>query len=262
MIDFPTEQSIRNSFLAQRQLAQLHRWIALQIEPRADDHELTAPSFIGSLEGETSSLTDLSDAVHTHYPSHLTCNDQTWPNPCSTETLISSTLVAKFEESELPLLTEIALSNTHEENKAPNPTAIAHRILALKHRWHAIVEAPNKTSAALKELIAPSFEMHWGYGGLKGFSELSDWLTKSAASMDAARHDIAAFSWDATGSNTYRAEFEFVWFGYSRELEPMHAESRHIWQIEDDPQERYPRIRQMTVEFTTPFHPVSGVNND
>lgn len=263
MIDFPTEQSIRRSYIAQRQLAQLHRWIALQIDPRADSTNLTTASLAFTNEGKSCDLSELSDLIRASKPAYLSCNDLTWPNPCERATIASTTLAGSFDNSEQPLLTDIALDNgkDHQEENA-RPTAIEHRILALKHRWHAIVEAPEKVPAALGELITPSFDMQWGYGGLSGFAELSTWLTKSAASMDAARHDIAAFAWQSTGQNTYQAEFDFVWYGYSNDLEPMHAESRHIWQIVDDPQDRYPRICQMSVEFLTPFHTVSGVNHD
>lgn len=267
MINFPTEQSIRGSYLAQRKLAQLHRWITLQLDPRADASDLATASLTSTLQGQPCSTTDLSAAVQKHHITHLACDDQTWPNPYMPAPLTvtqdkPSTLAARFENTELPLLSEVALSNSSPVDASAQPSAIAHRILALKHRWHAIVEAPQKTPSALQELIAPSFDMQWGYGGLSGFSELSAWLTKSAASMDAARHDIAAFAWEPTGRSTFQAQFDFVWYGYSLELEPMHAESRHTWQIEDDPQERYPRIRDMSVEFLIPFHTVSGANHD
>jgi len=98
--------------------------------------------------------------------------------------------------------------------------------------------------------------MDWGTGSVRGYAELEAWLANSASSMTAARHDIAGFQWLVNSNSHFQAIFDFYWNGVSLKGEPMQAQSRHTWQVLDNPAEPFARIEHMQVEFLVPFHVV------
>jgi len=263
MTEFPSRQSIRESFVSQSQLAQLHRWIALQFDDKHAPSTLAHPSSLYKLNGEACKLIDLTNAIRSHTINRLTVSDKTYSNPIANHARIESlptTIELAFNRTNSlePVIELVNLklgSSSRDENVL---TEVPHRLLALKHRWHALVESPNKFPSAFTEIIAADFTMDWGYGGVTGYDELSAWISGSASSVSAARHDISEFRWHRTDHRKYEAYFVFDWYGYTHDEKPMQARSEHTWQVVDVPAESFPRLSHMQVKFTTPFHLVTG----
>ena len=269
MTDFPGESAIRHSYLEQARFSQLHRWLAVLHESRAEPGDLQAHNLCYELNGAAASGASAKAVLRTVDFSSATAISQ--PQEISLHVLAASSgeslaqLNTHWHTATAdPLLPTLEQVSVHAEAQPAEITArasagaVPHRILALKHRWHALVESPEKTPEAFKQIIAPEFSMDWQTGGVQGYAELAEWLAGSASSVAAARHDIAAFEWSLLSEGTYQAIFEFDWHGYSHESEPLAAQSRHTWLIEDDPGERYAKLNEMQVEFLTPFHRLRG----
>ena len=273
MREFPAETTIRDSYLEQAQLSQTHRWLAAQFSARDGDRAehgaLLAPDPRCKLNGGLVTAETARRVVQSLKIVSLTASGRVptvrlaATQGAAFEARPSTQLLLTFSGSDplLPLVDSVSISAPELAGAYPAreaPKDIPHRILALKHRWHALVETPTKTPEPFKDIIGERFVMDWGYGSVSGYDDLAAWLAGSASSVGAARHDIALFEWSELSRDHYRAVFEFDWHGYSLDKQPMRAKSRHTWQVHDRRGERYPRLQRMDVEFLIPFHVATG----
>ena len=260
MHNFPSEPSIRCSYQWQHQLTQLHLWLAQQIDPASTPaHAIpTLPDIF--LDGNPGTAAEVQAVLQRTSVGKLSVPEQSWASPTA-----ASGVSVTAALSEHNTLTGVHIDRTADFSSEPTQTlptsAVPHRILALKHRWHYLVENPQKDPEAFAEIAGDTFSMNWGHGGVDGFEELRTWVRESAASVSAARHDITHFEWHTLGNNSYQAVFEFDWYGFSRNNKPMFAQSRHTWEIQDNPTETFPRLHHMQVAFITPFRTVD-LNTD
>ena len=261
MSDFPTESSITESYRTQAMWSQVHAWIGAQASGRQTEAEgITSSSTRFELNAIQCNIQELTTAVMRSPIHEYEFNGVTHLTPIETSDPAShrpTRLTVDFDPtSEMaPSISAIGLTQGAQTGQ-PVPVP-AHRILSLKHRWHALVESPKKYPRAFQQIITPEFSMDWGYGSATGFEELSAWVQGSASTVSAARHDISEFEWSAT-NNTYEARFVFDWYGYSQDKRRMRAQSQHHWQISDNPHERFARLNKIQVEFLTPFYFVTG----
>ncbi len=268
-------ETVRNSYRAQAQRSQTHRWLASCLNPATPIAELFSDRLQCTLNGEPLSLVGTHLSLHSAQAGAIlelgsgdgTCLQvlldglQIERNRPAHPTSIH--LGFDSIDSLLPLITRIDITQPvtlgSTLDLTPANEYAPHRLLALKHRWHALVESPTKHSAAFQAIITNDFTMDWRQGSVRGYAELANWVTGTAASINAARHDIAAFGWSNPTTGSYEAEFEFDWSGISADDKQMRAKSRHIWRVEDNPTETYARIARMDVEFLVPFHIVEGI---
>jgi len=242
----PADAEIYGSYLQQAQLSQKHRFLAAirGTEAHQAPNQLVAHGFKGQLDEQPLSMDErgLPD-LPTNHANNIKVSDISYVG----------------SDPLLPRIVQLKLvSNT--KNKALTnlaASAVPHRLLSLKHRWHALGESPIKTAPPYQQIITNNFVMDWGTGSVRSYTELADWLANSASSMATARHDIAKFEWSEKATSQFQAIFEFDWYGISQSGKAMQAKSRHTWQIEDDNDEPYARIDHMDVEFLVPFHSTS-----
>ncbi len=264
----PNEE-VRRSYLEQAQLSQAHRWLAACLtEPSAAQlSELLADApglVINDVEqgSDTTGLPRFSNLkIEKLTPSvdssavriHCAYGLQSGAAESGTVDLHFSAVQADF-----PLITSVVINGAGTEPVAESaPAAIMRsRILALKHRWHGLVENPTKRAEPFREIVTEDFSMDWGRGSLSTFEALAEWV-QSTSSIAAARHDIAGFDCSVAGEDEYTARFEFAWSGISLEGEPMQAESEHRWLVREEPGARFPQIARMEVNLRVPFHIVT-----
>jgi len=239
----PSDAQIRSSYLEQAQNSQAHRLLAaaLGTETGQTASSLVTPSFSCTLDGrsvtlDVRGLPELSKEQHQDF--EIADIEFANANPM------------------LPLIhrAHIVSSEEPEPTKVNGSFSIPHRLLSLKHRWHALGEAPTKIASPYQQIITDTFVMDWGTGAVRSYAQLEDWLTNSASSMAAARHDIERFEWSVIDDGCFHATFEFSWNGISKSGKPMRAQSRHLWLVHDNGQEPFGRIDRMDVEFLVPFH--------
>ena len=284
------EAVVRNSYREQGRLCQTHRWLAALFAPTDQSTgRLCSETAQIILDGEALPTNKLGMPSLTFAVDDLAVDDVTETNTLRLDIRAlrvgdsktghdRALMTLTFGEGDalLPPITQVSIdTNINTTQPLWNPPTtdlppalptncrgplsdawIAHRLMALKHRWHALGESLVKTAPPYQEIITPGFAMDWGTGSVNGYAELESWLKNSASSMSAARHDVAAFEWLAKGEHHYQAIFDFHWNGISLKGEPMQAQSRHTWQVLDKPLEPFARIEHMQVEFLVPFHVV------
>lgn len=277
----PTLEAVRNSYLEQARLSQAHRWLA------ACCGELPKSALDGLFHSSVTQNLPYSSLRHpapgkvVHLPKfkrlEVLSVDGDADNRAEFD--LAGVQITAANESEVrqpqvavalgftakptlePRVSKLSLEpggGEVEESGSTGPQEasvqhLASRILSLKHRWHALVESPDKFPERFREITADHFVMDWGSGSVCGYAELAPWVHRSGKLFAAARHEMTAFDWRSASVGQYQAQFRFDWFGLDRDGQPMVARSEHEWQIIDNPAERYPRIAAMSVNLTEPF---------
>ena len=289
-----SDHQIYSSYLEQSQLTQVHRWFALAGHQRCDAmtmSDLVSDSyclvFEGSQVGEQASeIGDQADVLVSqlrslklkgavfnavHFSPSGDVGETVWVR-CemraneSKGSNDSQYLTAKFEfqsgEALLPLIKRVSIEKGHApelfadqpKSQAYTLTPLASRILSVNHRWHTLVESPVKEPPLFKEFLAPDFVMEFGYGAVRSYQELQDWLLGSASSVTGARHDLERFTWTEHKGGTAEAEFVLDWLGFDQQGTRMMAKTKHNWQLTDvNSNSRFPKIQHINVEFIKPF---------
>ncbi|MEM9621731.1 MAG: hypothetical protein AAF993_08790 [Pseudomonadota bacterium] len=269
------ELAVRRSYLEQAQLHQTHRWIVASLTQPSQEliTQLLAEDAELLINGRTETegagvLTFVSDLFVDQLLPSVETKSLFIEGACAVQSnqLAPCTIELKFRDADadFPLITAVHVTTQTGADITTDltlNTIMRSRVLALKHRWHALVENPVKRAGPFREIIADGFTMDWERGSLSGFDALVDWV-ESTKAIAAARHDIAAFDCsqaDALDNEQhYNAQFEFAWSGISQEGQPMQAESQHRWLVVDDPSARFARIKRMDVHFKVPFHIVEN----
>lgn len=276
------DEVVERSYLEQAQLAQVHRWLAAACAPPGTAEPLDALFAPGArlhwldaalpLAVEQLPALGSAELIEVETPEFLDAHSVRLPVTrvparvagADAGDTLDGTLTFSFtvEPALLPQLTTVVFADGPSgawvpEEQSVHPIHPVSRILGLKHRWHALVEDPQRSAAPFAELISADFVMDWGDGSVRGEAELADWVTSSASAVSAARHDLVSFDWAALDDGAYRAQFGLEWSGRSRSGKPMAARSEHRWRIRERPGHRYAAIERMDVELVVPFHLLS-----
>lgn len=265
---------IRASYLEQAKLTQAHAWLGLgdvaQVSPErtsnleAVSFEITRngialPSGIpGSRENGREVVRGAVFANSWRALAHQDALSVSADIPdAETETrFLRAELVFKFdpEPASVPLINAIEITTA---DPAPPPSSGADfqgsRLLSTNHRWHTLVEDPNRAPEPFKELLGERFKMEFGHGSVSSYEEFCDWIHGSASSVNASRHDLESFTWKPMRGDDYQAVFVLDWLGLNREDKVMTAKTKHTWTMTDDGSGSYPKIQHMNVEFLQAF---------
>ena len=284
----PTVPEIENGFRRHAALTQLHRWYLLYEEPRygiGNQLDILAPdvtvsSGLGTANGheeyaarvreiptEWKNAHDVKDVaieIADDGAATLTANI-TYLN----EGLLPEGAVRSAEltyrtklmpgEGVLPKFSEIAIEQNDEGvAEAFAPEYAENRTLALTHYWLALIEDPARNAEPVREILAKDFTLNFSSGPITEFEGFEAWLAGPASAVRASTHRIEKFKAEEVGENAYRVTMEFPWNGILPDETQMIARTRHTWLVEDDPTERFARIKRMDVEVLEPFRPKGG----
>lgn len=260
------KDKVRNSFREKAALAQLHRWNAFcadkdaPIERIADlineecqllrGDEIAARGMKEILDHARQSDSTTGFALDVEVVGDLSADFKVQA------TGLSQTVSFSFDWQDhlQPKLRSIAYSDV--TSKAVNTEIlepIASRLLSVNHRWHVLVEDPNRSPKPFKEIISSGFIMDYGHGAVRSYDELVAWVNGSASSVGASRHDMASFNSEQLEDDLYKAVFLLDWTGLTHEDKYMRAQTEHIWTIRDVSANRYPLIEHIKVNFLQPF---------
>lgn len=266
MAEMIKKDKIRNSFREQAALAQLHRWNAFCVDKDAPIER------IADLISDECQLLHDNEIVASGIEdivAHFRQSDPT--TALALNIKVVGDLAADFElqatgqsqsvsfsfdwqDHLQPKLQFIAYSDvTSEAAETEVLEPIASRLLSVNHRWHVLVEDPNRSPEPFQEIISSKFVMDYGHGAVRSYDELVTWVTGSASSVGASRHDMASFSCEQLQNDLFRAIFVLDWTGLTHEDKYMKAQTEHIWTIQDVLANRYPLIEHINVNFLQPF---------
>ena len=131
------------------------------------------------------------------------------------------------------------------------------RLRSLAHYWLAAIENPTRDTAPFREMLADDFVLDFSSGQITDFDGFEAWYNGPASSVEASKHDIVEFDVTETGPNQYDMRMTLEWQGIAPGGADLVAKTHHTWQVEDNPAERFARVRRVNVELAVPFQPVA-----
>ncbi|MEM9571366.1 MAG: hypothetical protein AAF996_07865 [Pseudomonadota bacterium] len=268
-----SKSAIRASYLEQAKLTQAHAWLALgmsneRVSARAE--QLQANGFeIEISESDQLGASSLSLAQRSDLVRSAVLEDA-WRLDAGTVLRVEGVIADPNNEGSffniqisfsfepepalLPPIAKIQIEMTGDaENPGASADLVKSRLLSTNHRWHTLVEDPNRTPEPFQELLGERFKMEFGHGSVSSYEEFRQWVYGSASSVNASRHDMESVSWRPLDSDEYEAIFVLDWLGLNKDDKTMVAKTKHTWTFSNDPSEAYPRIQHMDVSFLEPF---------
>lgn len=266
-------------------LTQLHRWYLLYEEPRYGiDNQLDI------LAEDVRVASGLGEAKgHAQYAERVQQLPTEWQNAHD----VTSTDVQIAEDGTISLTADITYLNqgllpdgavrsadlTYTTTLVPGETVLPkfsdieiaqnsegtaeafvseygdNRMRSLVHYWLALIEDPTRDPEPVREILADGFSLNFSSGAITDFDGFKAWLAGPGSQVKASTHEIGDFSQESTGENTYKVTMTFDWNGIAPDDTQLVAKTRHIWTVEDDPTERFARIKTVDVDVLEPFRP-------
>lgn len=176
----------------------------------------------------------------------------------SNYTLHYSTMLAFSPNQLLPRFTELNLMPTGElESTAFDNAYAKNKMLSLMHYWLLNMEQLDGNVEPFKELLAPEFELNFSTADVISTTEmLAQWLQTVPKQLMLSAHTPQNFTVKPTGANTYKVEVDFIWRGVTTDNQVLKATTHHNWLVVDDPNERFARIKKMSVTQTQALSPL------
>ena len=284
----PTVTEIENGYKRHAALTQLHRWYLLYEEPAYGiDNQLdilapdvTVSSGLGTAKGheeyaarvqqlptEWKNAHDVKDvdveiaedgsialtATITYLNQGLLPDGAVRSADLTYDTRLAPT------DGVLPEFSEIAIAQDAEGTAETFESAYGdNRMLALVHYWLALIEDPARNAAPVAEILADDFALNFSSGAITDLEGFEAWLKGPGSAVRASTHGIENFEQERLDDGTYRVTMEFPWNGILPDEMQMVARTKHTWLVEDDPTERFARIKRVDVEVLEPFRPKDG----
>lgn len=89
-------------------------------------------------------------------------------------------------------------------------------------------------------------------------SQVHEWAATVPQRVQMGSHEYFNFTATPGPESTILVNVSFKWMGISTQgAKLMGAESNHNWVLENDPDQAFPKMKDMGVTFTVPFHIVS-----
>lgn len=156
----------------------------------------------------------------------------------------------------LPKFTEITITPKKDGTAEEFTSAYGeNRLLSLVHYWLALIEDPSRNPQPVEEILADSFSLNFSSGPITDFDGFKAWLAGPASQVSASTHDIKNFAYQDLGDNRYTLSVDFDWEGILPDGTELEAETRHTWNVIDNPIERFARIKSVDMSILKPFQP-------
>lgn len=181
----------------------------------------------------------------------------------------SATLTPLFYEGELAFLQPGALAKIlsleigvgERSETEPYENAYANnRLRSLAYHFHAMIEDPDRAPESFDEVLAENFTISTPGLVIDTYEGFSAWINGISGAISATEHVMDTFAFEQTGENVYRVKITYNWRGITTDGTGLKAKSQLVWQVEDDPAERFARIKSASLEFIAPVSPISAAN--
>ena len=169
---------------------------------------------------------------------------------------LSYTMTLASDDTVLPKFTQISITqNADGTADAFTPSYRHNRVRSLVHYWMALIEDPARDAEPVKEILSNDFSLNFTSGSITSFDQFREWLAGPGSQVVASTHAISNFTTEEIAEDVFSATMDLDWNGILPDSSEMMAKTRHQWVIEDDPTQRFARIRTMDVEILEPFTP-------
>lgn len=166
--------------------------------------------------------------------------------------------VLQLRENDLPVFTRLELTPTGVVDEFRFETAYAeNRCKSFMHYWLYLIETSGQQTEPFRELLAPGFSLRRSSGDLMDQWEQFDaWLKMIAGQIRTSSHTCRNFNVAEKEDGTFHVTVDFDWAGINANNENMTAETHHEWILENNPDERFARMKSMQVTEIQPFRVV------
>ncbi len=171
------------------------------------------------------------------------------------EHVVHYTTVLKLRDNDLPVFTNIKMTYAKQVDPLKKNTArinfqntyVENRAKSFMHYWLYLMKTENNHHL-FKELLAQDFKLRPGTGvEIDNFEKFDAWLNSIPKHIKQGSHYPKNISIKECTDHTIRIGFYFEWHSESATAEQVTTLTHNEWVLENNPDERFARIKQMNV---------------
>jgi hypothetical protein len=148
----------------------------------------------------------------------------------------------------LPKIADVRIAEGMRQQADSFESAQAeNRIRSLIHYFMALVENPGRDPHPFRELLAAGFSLNLAEPPIASFDALAAWVAGPLSSVVASTHVISDLALDNLGDREYSATIGMRSEALFPDGSGIASRTTQTWTIADDAQERFARIRQVTI---------------
>lgn len=167
------------------------------------------------------------------------------------------TQLAELNSTGLPVFKQITITPIGVvENPTFEDAYPKNRVLSLIHYWLYNMEQLDGNVEPFKELLADNFKLNFSTSNtsISSIAELGKWLNDvPKKQLTLSSHVVKNLKVKEVSSNQYEISVEFVWRGISKDNKALMATTLHQWQVVDNPNDRFAKIKEMKVSQKAPL---------
>lgn len=169
-------------------------------------------------------------------------------------TIHYSTLLS-LRENDLPVFKAVTIQGTGViENPEFTSAYAENRAKSFMHYWLYLMETIESNAPKFEELLADQFELNMSSNPkIETLEKFQEWASSVPKRIKSSAHFPKNLKVKENQNQTIEVSVDFEWQGLSIDNKPMIAETHHEWILENNLDERFARMKTMTVTQTKPF---------
>ena len=164
-----------------------------------------------------------------------------------------------FGPDPLPKIASVEIVQNGEDTAERFADAYAeNRVRSLMHRWFSLVDDPGRDPEAAAELLAPEHRLRFLDATVTSEAEAADWMRVRDEKAGHGEYRLRDFTAREVGENRYAMTVVLDWQGALPDGTEMVAKTKQAWSVQDDPTERFARIRSIEATVVEPLRPAKA----
>jgi hypothetical protein len=164
-------------------------------------------------------------------------------------------ITLELRNNELPVFKTVTIQPTGTIENPQFESAYANnRAKSFMHYWLYLMETVAFNRIKFKELLAENFELNMSTTSkIESLEKFNEWAVTIPQQILESGHYPKKFSTQENNDSTISVSVNFDWEGISIDNKPMVDETHHEWVLENNLDERFARMKKMTVTQIRPF---------
>lgn len=158
-------------------------------------------------------------------------------------------------ENDLPIFTKLKIEGTGSIDEPQFESAyVDNRAKSFMHYWLYLIETAGVNGHKFKELLSDEFELNLSTTSkVETLDKFNEWIESIPTRIKTSGHYPKNFSAKENDDNTISVSVDLDWEGISVDDKPMIAQTHHEWILENNLDERFARMKKMSVTQVVPF---------
>jgi hypothetical protein len=154
----------------------------------------------------------------------------------------------KKNGDQLPQFTFVGIQPIGETQDVFEDAYPKNRINSLLHYWMALMERVDGNVEPFRELLTKDFLLNFSTASqIDSIEKLGAWLNGSPKTLQQSSHHPEKLSIKKINESEYEMTVELDWYGIAKDGNKLTAKTKHIWQIVDDVEDRFAKIKRADV---------------